>query len=264
MGKRRDVSYLPRKPSDAIREAGHVVMAAYWALRLLLNRADTRPTYMYCWHLDRLTYFRSRFKAWLGADPAHERFWTQRRLFVDEMPDPAQFRSYPEGTVGRAFYEMCRQHETTGLLDLRARRLECLPEEAKGLDLGALRRIDDPDDLYDRIVARRNIFMTSTHDLCHMLTGSNTEVDGEALVAGYQYHHLLVPQNWLNMINAMLAHLVTGRWSKLREITASISTIRNSRNYAELDYAELWSEPLESVRRGLGLPAEGLTPGRHA
>jgi hypothetical protein len=258
------VRYLPRRPSDAVREAGHVVMTAYWALRLMLNRSDTRPTYMYCWHMDRLTYFRSRFKAWLEAEPAHERFWTQRRLFVDDMPDPAAFKSYPEGTVGRAFYEMCRVHDTKGLLDLRSRRLECLPDEAKALDLESLRGIEDPDVLYERIVARRNIFMTSTHDLCHMLTGSNTEVDGEAVVAKYQYHHLLVPQNWLNMMNAMLVHLVTGRWSRMREIMASFSAIRASRNYAELDYAELWGEPLEAVRRGLGLPEEGLMPDRTA
>lgn len=260
MGTKQKISSLPRSPAAAASEAGHAVMSAYWALRLMLNRKDTRPTYMYCWHLDRMTYFRSRFRAWLSQDDAHQRFWTQRRLFVDDMPDPEDFKDYPEGTVGRAFYEMCQMHHTKGLLDLRARRLECLPEEAKGLDLEALERIEDPDTLYERIVARRNIFMTSTHDLCHMLTGSNTDVDGEAVVAQYQYRHLLVPQNWLNMVFAMLVHVTTGRWGKLREIAASFPAIEKSGNYAELDYTELWRRPLVEVRRMLGLPEEGLMP----
>ena len=67
------------------------------------------------------------------------------------------FKDYPRGTVGRAFFEMCKLPDTKGLLDLRARRLAVLPDEKKGLDLEEFKRITDPDELYDRIVARRNI-----------------------------------------------------------------------------------------------------------
>lgn len=258
-GKKIRVRYLPSSPLQLLKELGHGAMAFYWAVRLMLNRKDTKPTYMYCWHLDRVSYFRTRFQAWFYADPAHETFWTRRRLFVDDMPDPSSFKDYPEGTLGRAFYDMCLLHDTKGLLDLRTRRLQVLPDEAKGLDLEALKKIEDPDELYERIVARRNIFMTSTHDLCHMLTGSNTEIDGEALVAKYQYHHLYVPQNWLNAVNALLVHLVTGRWRKIREILACFPAIEQSANYAELDYEKLWREPLADVRRKLHLPVEGFT-----
>ena len=174
---------LPLSPIQFVIEIGHALMTVYWAIRLMLNRKDTKPTYKYCWHLDRVTFFRTQFKAWLHQDPRRIEFWKRPRLFVDNLPDVMNFKDYPRGTVGRAFFEMCKLHGTKGLLDLRARRLAVLPDEKKGLDLEELKRITDPDELYDRIVARRNIFMTSTHDLCHMLTGSNTGLEGEALVA---------------------------------------------------------------------------------
>lgn len=250
---------LPAKIVRVFVECGHCAMAAYWAIRLMLNRSDTRPTYMYCWHLDRVTYFRNLFQRWLDADPEQAAFWSQPRMFIDEMPDPEAFRDFPKGTLGRAFYEMCRLHDTAGLLDLRKRRLECLPAEARGLDMRELVEASNPEERYELMVARRNIFMTSTHDLCHMLTGANTDIDGEAIVAKYQFHHLLVPQNWLNMVNAMLVHLVSLRWLKLREIAASFPVIEKSANYARLDYARLWHRPLGEVRRELGLPENGFT-----
>lgn len=251
---------LPLSPVQSVIETGHTLMTVYWALRLMLNRKDTKPTYMYCWHLDRVTFFRSQFKAWLYQDPRRIEFWKQRRLFVDDMPEPQAFKSYPKGTVGRAFFEMCELHDTKGLLDLRERRLEVLPEEKKGLDLEALEGVTDAEELFERIVARRNIFMTSTHDLCHMLTGSNTEIDGEALVAQYQYRHLLVPQNWLNMVNSLLVHLVTLRWGDLRRIVRCFPIINKSESYLGIDFEIVWSRPLREVRRELGLPEEGLTP----
>ncbi|MFQ5625229.1 MAG: Coq4 family protein [Methyloligellaceae bacterium] len=251
---------LPRSPIQFVIEIGHTLMTVYWAIRLMLNRKDTKPTYKYCWHLDRVTFFRSQFEDWLDEDRNRIEFWKKRRLFVDDMPDPQRFKDYPKGTVGRAFFEMCKLHDPKGLLDLRTRRLEVLPEEKQGLDLKALNRITDKQELYERIVARRNIFMTSTHDLCHMLTGSNTEMDGEALVAKYQYRHLLVPQNWLNMCNSLLVHLVTLRWGKLSQIVRCFPAINRSASYLDLDYETIWKLPLRDVRRELGLPEEGFTP----
>ena len=251
---------LPHSPIQFVIEIGHRLMAVYWAIRLMLNRKDPKPTYMYCWHLDRVTFFRTQFKAWLNEEPRRIEFWKQRRLFVDDMPNLQDFKDYPRGTVGRAYFEMCKLHDTKGLIDLRARRLEVLPEEEKGLDLVGLNRITDQDELYKRIVSRRNIFMTSTHDLCHMLTGSNTESDGEALVAKYQYRHLLVPQNYYNMFNSLLFHLVTLRWGKLRRIVSCFPAIDQSKSYLDLDYEQIWSRALSEVRRELDLPEEGFTP----
>jgi hypothetical protein len=251
---------LPPSPIQFVKELGHTAMTVYWALRLMINRSDTKPTYMYCWHLDRVTYFRTQFKAWLKQDPRRIEFWKQRRLFVDDMPEPEKFKDYPQGSVGRAFFEMSRMHDSKGLLNLRARRLAVLPEEKKGLDLETLALLTDEEEIFEHIISRRNIFSTSTHDFTHMLTGSNTEVDGEALVAKYQYYHLLVPQNWLNMFNALLVHLVTLRWGRLHEIVSCYPAIEQSRSLLELDYETVWPRSLRDVRSELGLPEEGFTP----
>ena len=67
-------------------------------------------------------------------------------------------------------------------------------------------------------------------------------------------------QNWLNMFNALLVHLVTLRWVRLREILNCYPAIEQSRSLLDLDYETLWSRPLRDVRRELDLPDEGFTP----
>jgi len=253
--------YIPHSPFRFVAELGHVAMVVYYALRLMINRKDTAPTYKYCWHLDQITLFRSQFQAYLANHPAKIDRWTKPRLFIDHMPDPEAFSGYPEASVGRAYYDMWKRHSDEGLMELRKRRLEVLPQERKGLDLEGLAASCDPDDRYERIVARRNIFMTSTHDFCHMLIGANTDVAGEALVARYQYHHLLVPQNWLNELNCIIVYLVSLRWSELKRIFACFGPIDRSANYADLDMESLWSRPIATVRKELGLPEEGFMPG---
>jgi len=208
----------------------------------------------------RFRFFRSQYKAWLYECPERIEFWKKQLLFVDDMPEPERFKDYPKGSVGRAFFEMCKLHNTKGLLDLRTRRLEVMPDEKKGLDLEALNRVTDEDELYELIVARRNIFSTSSHDICHMLTGSNTDIDGEALVAKYQYRHLLMPQNWLNMFGSLVVYLVTFRWGEYKRIVSCFPAIDNSANYLYLDYESIWKRPLRDVRREIRLPEEGFTP----
>ncbi len=178
-----EVRLLPRSPRRLLADLYNWLMAVHYAVRLSLSRRDTSLTYRYCRHLDRVTFFRSQFRAHLRDHPESVERWKRRRLFVDDMPDPEAFEGYAAGTVGRCYYEMYRRHAKRGLPELREMRLETLPEERRGLDLEGLRSATDPEDVYERIVARRNIFMTSTHDLCHMLTGSPTDVEGEAICA---------------------------------------------------------------------------------
>jgi len=251
----------PRTALDLLRELGHVYMSMFWAMRLMLRRTDTRPTYRYCWHLDRVTYFRSRYRAWLAADRSRLEAWMRPRLFVDHMPDEAAFASYPAGTVGREYYDMCRRHRDEGLLDLRRRRLEVNADEAAGLDLERLRGTGDSEELFRLVRARRNIFMTSTHDFCHMLLGCDTTVSGEALVARYQYNSLLVPQNWMNMVLAMLSHAVTFRLAELRRIMRRYPAIDAARDYWSVDFDAIWGEPVGELRARLGLPRDGIMAG---
>jgi len=250
----------PRTAMQFLRELGHVLMAVRWAIRLMFRRSDTKPTYRYGWHLDRITYFRSRYEAWLAADSSRAGAWMQPRLFVDEMPDDEAFATYPEGTVGRAYHIMRQQHRNEGLLDLRRRRLEVNRDEAAGLDLKRAQSITDPESRIAVLRSRRNIFMTSTHDFCHMLLGCDTSLAGEALVARYQYRCLLVPGNWMNMVMAMLALAVTLRWREIRRIRARYPVIDGAREYWSLNFGAIWSEPVEELRRRLGLPQGGVMP----
>ena len=254
------VRLIPRSPADFLNDIYHVFMTVYWGIRLMLNRMDTKPTYRYCWHLDRTTYFRSRYVVWLAADPKRVDFWLQPRLFIDYMPDEKRLESFAEGTVGKAYSEMCKRRRDEGLLDLRRRRLEVNTDEAKGLDLEGLKHTTSQEDLFERIRARRNIFMTSTHDFCHMITGSDTEVSGEAVVARYQFNSLVVPQNWLNMVLALLVETMTLDWGEVRRITRRFPAVDAAKDYWPLDFEAQWNRPVRALRQDLGLPPDGFLP----
>lgn len=251
-------------PTRFFGDLYHWAMAVYYIVCLALNRSDTAPTYKYCWHLDQVTFFREQFRKYLHGDPQRLIEWKKRRVFVDYVPDPEEFASYADGTLGKAYYDMNNQHDVEGLLDLRSRRFEVLPAERDGLDLEALASASG-EDLFERIISRRNIFMTSTHDFCHLLIGSDTWMAGEALAGRYQYRHLLVPQNWLNMMLSMLVHVISLRWSTLRKIMSCYPAIDASANYSEIWLEDYWDRQIAEVRGELGLPSEGFMPeGRFA
>lgn len=242
----------------------HIVMAVFWTLAMLFSllflRGNTAPTYYYCWHLDQVSFFRNQFRRSLHLPGAMEA-WSRPRTFIDDMPDIEVLSNLPAGSLGAVFADFCHVMKIKGFRQLRDRRFKTLPEERDGLELAVLKGTTDPDERYRLIVARRNIFMTSSHDFVHLLLGAPPNLGGEILVAGYQYHHLMVPQNWLNVINCSLLLILTLRWVELVTVYRKFPAIRRSENYARIDFSDLWDRPLGEARQVLNLPPEGLLKG---
>jgi hypothetical protein len=175
------------------------------------------------------------------------------------MPDIKPFAAYPIGSLGREFHDMQEGYRADGLLNLRDRRLEVRKDERHGLDLAYA---NEPD--FERfsgwLSARRNIFMTSTHDLCHLLLAAAPDIAGEALVARYQYRTLLTAGNWLNMTLSLFVYVISFRWRSLAKILDMFRTIDAAGDYSNLDFDQAWERQLADIRKELRLPTLGFMP----
>jgi hypothetical protein len=238
-----------------------LALAAGWhAFRLIIDRKDTAHTYRYGRCLEGIEVFRRQFLLALAEAPDLAAFWASPRLFLDQLPGAERFSLCPAGSLGAAYSEFVGAMSEASLLNLRDRRLATLPDEAIALDPEA-GKAKDPDQRMRWIIARRNLFMTSTHDLCHVLLGAPTDIPGEILVARYQYRHLLVPQNWMNMRLGWLSMAVSPKLAdKRQKVRAAARIIDQSTSYAWLDLDEALNQPLSAVRQTLNLPANGLLP----
>jgi ubiquinone biosynthesis protein Coq4 len=247
-------------------QAYHLLRVAGHILGLLIDRlrgiGDTYHTYKYCHHLDQLDSFRGLFARALAADPARAACWSRSQVWIDHLPDLAYLSTLPKGSLGRTYFETMRYLEAQGYPSLRPKRLAALPHEARGLDRRLLERTTDRDELLELLISRRNIHMTSSHDFFHMLLGADTFLTGEALVARYQWKHLLVPQNWLNMKLSMAAKLILGNWNLFWRIKGNeFPIIDRSPDCIGYDWNGAWSKPIGDVRAELGLPRDGFMRG---
>lgn len=256
---------LPRIcTAEILRETYHLLMVIYCTFRLFMDRirsiGDTRFTYLYGDHLDQLRRFRMQFIDYLNQDPARVELWRRRQLWIDYVPDLSVLATLPERSLGREYAKTMKELEEKGYLFLRDRRFQVLPEEVLGLNRDLLDRAEPSATLLRLLTHRRNIYMTSSHDFIHFVTGSNTLLAGESLVARYQYRHTLVPQNWLNMHLSLLAQVCLGRWRSLGKIFQLFEVLDRTPDIVGYDWEGSWRKPLVEVRRELGLPPEGLMP----
>lgn len=250
---------LSNRAAIVAADCWHYLAALGYSIRLMLNRSDTAPTYHYGRHLDQTSYFKSQFQRQIVHSAERSMRWSARSLFVDMMPDIHSFAAYPIGSLGREFHDMQAGYRRTGLIDLRDRRLEVRKDERPALDLGNANERD-----FERfsvwLSARRNIFMTSTHDLCHLILGAAPDIAGEALVARYQYQTLLSAGNWLNMTLSLFVYGITFRWQSLARIISMFEPIDSAGDYSDLDFDRAWERQLVDIRRELRLPALGFMP----
>lgn len=240
-----------------ISDAYHLAMAGYYTFRLALNQKAVWNTYGYCFHLEQVSFVDRRFRAWLADRPQVVDALRRPVEFIDREPDVERLRALPPGTLGHEYSKVADRYRTGELDYLRPLRLRTLPHEQAGLDLTVPARAA-PEELHAWLVARRNIYMTTSHDLAHLVAGCDVSLEGEALVAMYQFWHLRVPQNFMNMWNARLMLSATLNFGKIRRIRRAWRWVAAATNPLQVDWESLWALPLEEARARIGLPREGM------
>jgi hypothetical protein len=236
-------------------------MAAWYALRLAVDRGDVRHTYRYNEHLEQVSSIDRAFRRFLGEHPRLAAALAQPTLFLDREPDLGELASCSDGSLGREYRRLSLAYEAGRLQALRALRLATLPHERIALDPSHTERATDEAGRLVWLRCRRNLYMTASHDLMHLVAGCDMSLEGEALVAMYQFHHLRMPQNFMNMAMARLGLAVTLHAREIRRIRRARPRIAASVNPLDADWETLWPLPLAEARRRLRLPAEGLQRG---
>ena len=154
--------------------------------------------------------------------------------------DVRELRTLPEGTLGRAFAE----HMIANQLDPAA--LPSMPA-------------------HDRIsFVRAHLY--ETHDIWHAVTGFQTDVAGEL---GLQAFYLAQFPARLGaaILAAGLLNTLFFRFderdARMDEIAKGWVMGRRARPFFGVDWASRWNDPIESIRRELGIDLaslEGLVP----
>lgn len=247
----------PAAGVSLLADAYHLAMAGYYTFRLLLDNKAVTNTYGYNKHLEQVSFVDRRFRRWLAENPAAVAALKRPVQLIDWEPDTGKLASYAEGSLGREYHRVVLRYRSGELDYLRPLRLRTLPHEEFGLERSPADTATG-EELYRWLVARRNIYMTTSHDLAHLLAGCDVSLQGEALVAMYQFWHLRVPQNFMNLWNARLALSAGGNFAQTRRIRAAWRVVMASANPLEVDWESLWAVPLPEARAAVGLPPEGL------
>ncbi len=169
----------------------------------------------------------------LRKHPQGRRLLEEHRRLADLLCDRETLVRMPEGSFGRAYLEFIEKNhlDPAGLIELR----------------NSLDPRGSPD---ERWIRDRALLM---HDLWHVLTGCDTSDEGEAE---------LLPFSWAQNGSRALALLTLGtayyasKASLLALQRRMLRSWRRGRRAAwllALPYEELLPQPLEDVRRSVGL-----------
>lgn len=139
-------------------------------------------------------------------------------------------------------------------------RMEALPRGTLGREYAELlaRNGLDPDALDqargDGTLQRFRIHLQSTHDLWHVVTGFDTDVDGEVGLQAFYFAQLQAPLPLTLMSAGLLNALLRDPGSGARRVEQLVQGYLMGRRAAPLtglDWQERWSQPLDELRREL-------------
>ena len=185
---------------------------------------------------------------------------------AEKMDDPEIIKAVVnelslDAACARAFVERPR----VGAIDLRA--LAKLPDGTLGHEFAAhmLRAGLDPSALPtleahdDDTYLRAHLY--ETHDIWHAVTGFHTDVAGEL---GLQAFYLAqIPSRLSSAILAggfinTVAYAFTERDARMRQVVRGWILGKRAKNFFGVDWASLWSTPLEDVRAQLGVEIDAV------
>lgn len=127
----------------------------------------------------------------------------------------------------------------------------------RGLDPGSIPRLKA--DTPERWVVAH---VYDTHDIWHIVTGFDTDIEGEVGLVAFYLAQLPNPLH-----RALLAGAVTRLWLlepdhtavRLQAIAAGWTLGRRARSILGIDWNALWAEPISEVRSSLRIPGDGAT-----
>lgn len=172
----------------------------------------------------------------LRASTAGRELLAQRPSLRDALADRMWLESLPEGSLGRAFVEFCREE---GLATSMTPHVESGTTRERTARLPADERfIQD--------------FLFHAHDIYHLVTGYRTDLVGEVCLLAFSAAQLrntgVIAMAMLGLYSLRLPRLAGQRLA----FEALVRGLR-AEWLPEQDWVALMSEPLADVRKRLGL-----------
>ncbi len=175
----------------------------------------------------------ARYLGRLRKHPQGRRLLEERPRLADRVSDRKALVRMPEGSVGRAYLEFIEKNhlDPAGLIDLR-------------------NSIDRPDAPDEQWIRDRALLM---HDLWHVLTGYDTSEEGEAELLPFSWAQNGSPAIALLTLGTAYSTVKTSRFTLQRRMLRAWRRGRRAASLLALRYEELLPQPIEDVRRSVGL-----------
>ncbi len=174
-----------------------------------------------------------RYLRRLRKHPEGRRLLEERRRLADLLCDREALARMPEGSFGRAYLEFIEKNhlDPAGLIELR----------------NSLGPPGPPDEHW---ICDRSLLM---HDLWHVLTGCDTSGEGEAELLPFSWAQNGSRANALLTLGTAYYASKADRFALQRRMLRSWRRGRRAAWLPALPYEELLPQPLEDVRRSVGL-----------
>lgn len=176
---------------------------------------------------------------WLRGRPEIERLMEGPSQALRLRFDRVRMSALPPGTLGREYADFIERH---------------------GLDPDALDQARG-----DGSLQRFRIHLQSTHDIWHVLTGFDTDVDGEIGLQAFYYAQLQAPLPLTLMSAGLLNSLLRRQGSGRRRMEQLVEGYLMGRRAAPLtgiDWTRHWSRPLTELRAELRVESIDLDQAR--
>ena len=169
----------------------------------------------------------------LRNDPEGQRLLEERPRLSDVLCDREALARMPDGSFGRAYLEFIEKNhlDPGGLIELR-------------------NSLDAPDSSDEHWIRDRALL---THDLWHVLAGCDTSGEGEAELLPFSWAQDGSRSNALLTLGTAYYSSKANGFALQRRMLRSWRRSRRAAWLPALPYEELLPQPLEDVRRSVGL-----------
>ncbi len=180
------------------------------------------------------------FQGFIGAQGGR-RLYHERPLLVEHMADRAGLAAMPAGSLGRTYL---------GFLEANDFAADSLVEINRGVEREELELDPVRTWFWDRF--------TAMHDLWHVVTGCDTQVDNEAMLLAFTYAQSR-QRGFLVLLSLIVLKAnvdLRFQWALLRAWRAG----RRAQDLVSARWEELLPLPLSEVRARLGVERIGYAP----
>lgn len=160
------------------------------------------------------------------------------------LPPLTRLEKLPAESLGRTFAAFARRQGEGGLEQLRREAVE----RERQSSFSPLRQ-----KFFDYRQLNRALVLTEQHDLWHVVGGYTTDEVDEVCLQAFTHAQVGTGLSLLITCGGLLRALLRGERSAFARVWKAYRSGRQTEPLLLIDWEPLWAEPLDTVRKRLGL-----------